>query len=132
MLAHSIALCQSPLSTHCGHCAVGYTGHVTWKQAAHAFVDLEGFNQSVDPFYVPDRASETISFFAAAIFAALVISAPFFVPLTTRNLGVLLGAAMLVALAVFRGLRSRERRLLRARAVAELRARLEREANTRS
>jgi len=105
---------------------------VTWKQAAHALVDPEGFRQSVDPFYVPDRTPETISFSVAAVFAALVISAPFFVPLTPRNIGVLLGIALLAALAVLSGLRSRRRRLSRARAVAELRSGLEREANAES
>jgi hypothetical protein len=97
---------------------------VTWKQAAHALSDPDGLAESLDPFYVPDRTREVASFLSGTVLAAIILCALFFVPLTTRNLGLLLGWGMFAALALYRGLKSRRYRLSRAQVVTELRARL--------
>jgi hypothetical protein len=97
---------------------------VTWKQAAHALSDPDSFAESIDPFYVPGRTREAVSFVAAVPMAALVLCAPPFVPLTKESIGLLLGLGLFAALAFYRGWQARRYRLSRTRAVTELRARL--------
>jgi hypothetical protein len=83
--------------------------------------------EAFDPFFVPDRTSEAVPFIGAAAMAVLISTAPVFVPLTTGNLGILVGLALFAALALYRGLQARRHRLSRMKKVAELRARLLRE-----
>jgi len=83
--------------------------------------------EAFDPFFVPDRTSESVSFIGAAILAAPIPVAPFFVPLTTENIGLMFGVALFAALVFYRGLRARRHRLSRMQHVANLHARLVRQ-----
>jgi hypothetical protein len=78
--------------------------------------------EASDPFFVPDRTSEAVAFIGAAALAGLIPVAPFFVPLSIDDMGLLLGMALFVALLVYRGLQARTHRLTRMRKVANFQA----------
>lgn len=86
-----------------------------------------------DPFYVPDKTSERVYFFAAVVSAGIVIAAPFTLRLTLMNAVVEVGLAAAVALSAFaRGMGERRRRLNRAEQVEQLRASLLQDDSTRN
>lgn len=97
---------------------------MTWKQALELLSDSEAAREARDPFYVPDRTNEAVSFLFAVSTAWIIPLAPFFVPLNSQNLAVIALAALLSSVALYSGLQARSYRLNRTKAVALLRARL--------
>jgi hypothetical protein len=85
-----------------------------------------------DPFYVPDKTSERVYFFAAVVSAGIVIAAPFTLRLTLMNAVVEVGLAALALSAFARGMGERRRRLNRAEQVEQLRASLLEDDSTRN
>lgn len=97
---------------------------MTWKQALAMFSDADGFMETADPFYVPGRTAELVSFLGAASAAWFVPVAPLFLPLTSQNLAVIAVAALIASVMSFRGFQERKYRLRRTQTVAQLKARL--------
>lgn len=106
---------------------------MTWNEAFHAISDPDGFMASKDPFYVPSKSNEIVSFMGAASAGFLVPLAPFFVPLTAENLAVVGLAGLIASFMLYQGLKIRKYRLHRVGEVAALRTRLlsERPASAR-
>ena len=77
--------------------------------------------ESVDPFYVPERFNEIISFLGAASLGALLLVSPFFLRLTLENVGLLLAVGLVVAMTAYRGFQARRYRLMRIEKVRRLR-----------
>ena len=75
-----------------------------------------------DPFYVPDRTSEAVSFASAGLSGILAPITLFEVPLRPAVLGIVLAMSLFAILSVIQGVAARRRRLSRAQQVDELRA----------
>ena len=77
-----------------------------------------------DPFYVPDRTSETVSFLGAGMIWFLEPVALLFVPLRPKNLLTIMAMGLFGLLLLLKGTVTRRHRLSRAKQVEALRARL--------
>ena len=95
---------------------------MTWKQALHAIHDPDGFMESLDPFYVPNRTDEISSFIIGAFWVAMAAFGLFFLPLTVTSLAAIGGLFIPATISLVAGLRRRAYRLARMRAAAQLRA----------
>lgn len=77
-----------------------------------------------DPFHVPGRGEEMKSFALATFCATTFLIAVVFVPFEGGNLIVFGSIAIFAALSLYRGIRDREHRLNRVKAVKALHASL--------
>ena len=75
-----------------------------------------------DPFYVPDRTTEAVSFAAAGLVGLPVPIALAVLPLQPANLVIILAMSLIAILFLRRGVAARQNRLSRVQQVDELRA----------
>jgi len=75
-----------------------------------------------DPFYIPDRTAEVVSFASAALVGLPVPVALAILPLRATNLVIILAMSLIAILFVMRGMAARQHRLSRAKQVNDLRA----------
>lgn len=77
-----------------------------------------------DPFFIPDRTAEAVSFVSAAMFGLTAPIALAVVPLRPANLVIILALTLFALLSLMRGMAARRHRLGRERRANELRASL--------
>jgi len=75
-----------------------------------------------DPFDIPDRTAETMSFASAGLVGLAVPIALAVVPLRPANVVIVLAMSLIALLCLMRGIAARRHRLTRAQQVNELRA----------
>ena len=75
-----------------------------------------------DPFYVPDRTAEAVSFVAAIAIGSLVPVGLAVLPLRPIDLLIIFSMSLIAGLCLLRGMAARKHRLSRAKKVDILRA----------
>ena len=95
---------------------------MTWRDARHATSDLDGFMVSRDPFYIPTRGRERLSFAGAAILLATPIIMPIVLGRMPTSVVPSLMMVLFAGCFFVGGLQARAFRLKRTRVVAQLRA----------